>query len=79
MGQADFAQALDVSPQALGTWEVGTRSPRNMVALAKRIELAFNVPASWVLGLDGGGVSNPHPDGPEGLPATGQGIPVGNR
>lgn len=53
LSQADFANAIGEGSKALATWEAGTREPRSVVALAKRIELAFNVPAAWVLGLDG--------------------------
>lgn len=64
MSQAQFAGAVDVTPQALASYESGTRVPRSEVAIAKRIELAFNVPAAWVLGLE---MHNaPGPDGPEG-------------
>lgn len=68
MNQETFAARLgeDVGVKALGAWETGTREPRGAVSLAKRIELAFNVPAAWLLGLDtpptGGGPELPRQD-----------------
>lgn len=54
MNQEDFAAKLGsgVGVRALGAWEIGTREPRGAVAFAKRVELAFGVPATWLLGLD---------------------------
>lgn len=49
--QAEFAQAIEAKDKAYGAWESGTNQPTDIVAVAKRIELAFRVPASWVLGL----------------------------
>lgn len=65
LSQEAFAHALgpDYTSKALGAWEAGTREPRGAVALAKRIELAFNVPATWILGLDSGPVPPPTPPG----------------
>lgn len=65
LSQADFARAIDATPQALASWEIGSREPRSAVAIAKRIELAFNVPATWVLGLITPGGPTP-PTGPAG-------------
>lgn len=51
MSQTEFATVLEVTPQTLASYEAGNREPRSIVALAKRAEMAFNVPATWVLGL----------------------------
>lgn len=64
LSQVDFANAIDATHQAVASWEIGTREPRSVVAVAKRVELAFNVPAGWLLGLD---VEVPSP--PDGGPA----------
>ena len=59
VSQAEFADRLSQGRQSLAAWESGLNEPRNAVAVAKRIELAYGVPATWTLGLDGG----PGPDG----------------
>lgn len=61
--QEEFAGRLggSVGIKALGAWETGTREPRGAVGIAKRIELAFGVPATWLLGLE-----TPGPVGPPG-------------
>jgi transcriptional regulator with XRE-family HTH domain len=65
LSQGDFASRIDEGEKALASWEAGNREPRSAVAVAKRIELAFGVPAAWVLGLEMS--SAPGPDnGPEG-------------
>lgn len=66
MNQGEFAAKLgtDVGVKALGAWETGSREPRGAVAMARRIELAFGVPASWLLGLDSGTPVTP-PQGPD--------------
>lgn len=67
--QADFAGRIGVGDKAYGAWESGANQPGDIVAVAKRIELAFRVPASWVLGLgpfasgDGGGPDGAGPRG----------------
>lgn len=60
--QGDFAATLGETRESLSTWESGRVShPRNVVAIAKRIELAYGVPATWTLGLE---TKKPGPDGP---------------
>lgn len=51
VGQAEFAQALDVKLKAYSAWESGKNTPRELVAIAKRIELVTGVSASWMLGV----------------------------
>lgn len=65
--QEDFAARLSLKHQRYAAWESGRNQPpmNEFVAVAKRIEMAFGVPAEWTLGLD---VRNtPGPDGPEGV------------
>lgn len=50
-GQAEFAQALNVNLKAYSAWESGKNTPRELVAIAKRIELVTGVPATWMLGI----------------------------
>ncbi len=52
MDQAEFARALGFSRPAYQSYEAGRHSPRDVVAMARRIELLTGVPASWTLGLD---------------------------
>lgn len=49
--QEEFAAALDVPLKAYGAWEAGRNTPREIVAIAKRIELVTGVPATWMLGI----------------------------
>ncbi len=51
--QGEFAAKLSETRESLSKWESGkVREPRNVVAIAKRIELAYGVPATWTLGLE---------------------------
>lgn len=55
MGQREFAEMLGVKPSAYAAWESGRNRPQRphtIESIARRIELATGVPASWVLGLD---------------------------
>jgi transcriptional regulator with XRE-family HTH domain len=52
MTGVDFAHALDVSPSALGQYETDRATPRDVVALAKRVEVVTAIPAAWMLGLE---------------------------
>ncbi|WP_374990277.1 helix-turn-helix domain-containing protein [Brevibacterium sediminis] len=52
VSQDVFANALQVKKVTLGAWESGRTQPRDLVAVAKRIELAFRVPAAWTLGVN---------------------------
>lgn len=67
LNQADFARSIGAKEKAYAAWESGTNEPRDVVGLAKRIQLAYGVRASWVLGLTGdgspGGEPSPHPEG----------------
>jgi len=61
MSQTDFADALGRKQQSVASWESGkAKAPRDIVALAQRIELRFGVPTAWTLGIDGGGGSPNH-------------------
>lgn len=75
MHQRDFAVAINVKSGSLAAWESDRAIPRNIVAVARRIELVSGVPAAWILGLDDGpppgppgGGSNQPTDLPERTP-----------
>lgn len=51
--QAEFAAALGQNQKTYAAWELDTSVPRNLVAIAKRIEAMTGVPAAWVLGVQG--------------------------
>lgn len=61
MGQREFAVALEVSAPTYSQWEAGNTKPRDVVAIAKRIELITRIPAAWLLGVI---ESEPRPSGP---------------
>jgi transcriptional regulator with XRE-family HTH domain len=48
----EFAERLDVTASALGQYETDRSIPRDVVELARKIELVTHVPAVWTLGLD---------------------------
>jgi transcriptional regulator with XRE-family HTH domain len=60
LDQKDFAQALGVNPGSLAGWEAGRSKPRDVVTVAKRIEMLTRIPAAWVLGVH---EEAPRPDG----------------
>jgi transcriptional regulator with XRE-family HTH domain len=62
--QKDFAERIGVTASAYSQWEAGNNGPRDVVTIAKRIELMTRIPATWTLGL---GIDRPSPGG-DGLP-----------
>lgn len=50
--QAEFAERLGENQKTYAAWELDTSAPRNVVALAKKVEMISQVPAVWVLGMD---------------------------
>ncbi len=50
--QRDMADRLGMGAQAYSAWESGRSRPRDVVAVARRIEMLTGVPAGWTLGLD---------------------------
>ncbi|MDN5751517.1 MAG: helix-turn-helix domain-containing protein, partial [Pseudonocardia sp.] len=54
--QREMAERLEVGRQAYAAWEAGRSTPRDIVALARRVELLAGVPAAWTLGVLDGGV-----------------------
>lgn len=70
MDQREFAEALGLPAGSLAAWETDRAKPRDLVAVAKRIELLTRIPAAWVLGLD---VAQPTP-----TPGAGPWAPSGS-
>ena len=52
MNQHDFAAAIDVKDGSLANWETDRSKPRDVVAVAKRIEMLTRIPAGWTLGIN---------------------------
>lgn len=66
MNQHDFAVAIGVPDGSLANWETDRAKPRDIVAVAKRIELLTRIPAGWTLGIE----DSPDGGGPSGLAPT---------
>ncbi|WP_181723249.1 helix-turn-helix domain-containing protein [Nocardia gipuzkoensis] len=62
LDQKAFAENLGVTPGSYAGWESGRSKPRDQVAVARRVELLTNIPATWVLGLY---EETPRPEGPD--------------
>jgi transcriptional regulator with XRE-family HTH domain len=52
MDQRSFAEQLGVTSSAYAQWEAGRATPRDLVAIAKRVQARTGVDALWLLGLD---------------------------
>lgn len=59
MNQAEFAAAIKVAEGSLAAWETDRSKPRDIVAVCVRVESISEIPATWLLGLDGDGTSQP--------------------
>lgn len=59
MTQAEFADAIGVKEGSLAAWETDRATPRDIVAIAKRVEMLTNIPAAWLLGLGRPNEGNP--------------------
>jgi transcriptional regulator with XRE-family HTH domain len=51
LDQRSFAEKIGVSKDTYTSWETGRNSPKNLVAVARRVEQVSGVPAAWVLGV----------------------------
>lgn len=67
VSQGDAAEKLGVKPTQIASWETSGNKPRDIVAIAKRCQMAWGIPAEWMLGLEMR--TAPRPDGPEGSEA----------
>ena len=48
----EFAAALDLTTSALSQYETDRSTPRDVVALARRVEALTGIPAAWLLGVE---------------------------
>lgn len=64
LDQREFAELLGVKHGSLAGWETDRARPRDLVAVAKRIEMALRIPAAWMLGVDN---DQPLPEPPGGI------------
>lgn len=51
MDQRQFADALGVSIGSLPGWETDRQKPRDIVAVARKVEEVTGISAAWMLGL----------------------------
>lgn len=49
-GQKEMAAALGVTTQAYSAWEAGRNTPRDLKAIAEKLERITNIDRSWFLG-----------------------------
>lgn len=70
LSQGEFAAGIDRGSKSVAAWESGTNTPGDVVAVARRIQLVYGVPAQWTLGLMD---ETPDPQRPGG------GVPVTSR
>lgn len=49
--QAEMAEAIGVSKEAVAAWEAGLNKPRDIVAVARSVEDTTNISAAWLLGV----------------------------
>lgn len=59
MTQGDFADEIGVKEGSLAAWETDRALPRDIVAIAKRVEMITRIPAGWLLGIEAAGPPNP--------------------
>lgn len=52
MEQRPFAELLGISKETYTAWETGRNEPKNLVSIARRIEVLTGAPAAWLLGVD---------------------------
>jgi transcriptional regulator with XRE-family HTH domain len=51
LSQREFARLLGESEKSIANWEGDVAKPRDVVALAKKVEATYGVPAEWLLGV----------------------------
>lgn len=52
LDQATFAAMLGTGQKTYASWESDNSRPRDLIATAKRFEIATGFPAAWLLGMD---------------------------
>ncbi|WP_175280155.1 helix-turn-helix domain-containing protein [Prescottella equi] len=68
MDQREFAAQLGVKAGSLAGWETDRTKPRDVVAVAKRVELLTHIPAAWILGIQETPAGPNGPDGGRAVP-----------
>ena len=68
LGQKEFAEQIGAKASAYAQWEADNNRPRDIVTIAKSIEMLTRIPAAWILGIDQASPNNVPPTGVE--PAT---------
>jgi len=53
MDQKTFAAHIGATAGAYAQWEADNNKPRDIVAVAKSIEMLTRIPATWILGFGG--------------------------
>ncbi len=53
LSQVEFARLLGESEKSIANWESDVSRPRDVVALAKKVQATYGVPADWLLGISG--------------------------
>ena len=61
--QDEFAAHIGAKSSSLKQWETDRSRPRDLVAIANRIQMLTGVPATWVLDIE----NPPDPNGPGGI------------
>lgn len=51
LSQVEFARLLNESEKSIANWESDLSRPRDVVALAKKVQATYGVPADWLLGV----------------------------
>lgn len=52
LSQRDFSHELGVKESTYNAWETGRNSVAEEVAIAKRIQMRWKIPAWWTLGIE---------------------------
>lgn len=60
MTSASFAHAIGITPPALSQYETDRSTPRNIIAMARKVEAVTGVSALWLLDLTDTVTMDPH-------------------
>lgn len=70
ISQNEFAERLGIGSKSYSAYEADRGRPRDVVALARRVQLISGVPAAWLLGVDEPTPTPPGPPRPTATSAT---------
>lgn len=51
LSQREFARLLGESEKSVANWEGDVSRPRDVVALSKKVQEVYGIPADWLLGV----------------------------